>query len=81
MSRSLWKPDFLHTQYSDQLGRDEIYLVNRSTRLTTEMVGQRIQVYNGIRFFPLQVNSDMVGHLVGEFAPTRKRSVSKKVKK
>lgn len=81
MSRSIWKPDFLHTQYADQLGRDEIYLVNRSTRLTTEMVGQRIQVYNGIRFFPLQVNSDMVGHLVGEFAPTRKRSTAKKVKK
>jgi small subunit ribosomal protein S19 len=45
------------------------------------MVGQRIQVYNGMRFLPLQVNPDMVGHLVGEFAPTRKRPASKKVKK
>jgi ribosomal protein S19 len=81
MSRSIWKPDFLHNQYSEQQGHDEIYLVNRATRLTEEMVGQRIQVYNGIRFLPLQVNTDMVGHLVGEFAPTRKRSASKKAKK
>jgi len=81
MSRSIWKPDFLHTQYIDQAGQEEIFLVNRATRLTLEMVGQRIQVYNGMRFFPLRVSSDMVGHLVGEFAPTRKRSVNKKGKK
>jgi len=81
MSRSIWKPDFLHSQYSDQVGRAEIYMVNRATRLTSEMVGQKIFIYNGMRFLPLQVNSDMVGQLVGEFAPTRKRMISKKGKK
>lgn len=81
MSRSIWKPDFLHEQYSSQLGNQEIYLINRATRLTAEMVGQRLFVYNGVRFFALQVNSDMVGHLAGEFAVTRKRLTVKKGKK
>jgi small subunit ribosomal protein S19 len=45
------------------------------------MVGMRIQVYNGNRFFTLLVDADMLGHYVGEFAPTRKKLVAKKKNK
>jgi ribosomal protein S19 len=45
------------------------------------MVGLKLQVYNGIRFFPLNVTNDMLGHRVGEFAPTRKKPIPKKKKK
>jgi small subunit ribosomal protein S19 len=56
----------------------EIILYNRSTVLTRQMLGLKLQVYNGIRFFPLNVNSDVIGHRVGEFAPTRKKPIFKK---
>ena len=42
------------------------------------MIGLRLQIPNGQRFFPLEVTIDRVGHCVGEFAPTRKRPVPPK---
>jgi small subunit ribosomal protein S19 len=35
------------------------------------MIGLTIQVYNGKIFVPVFVNENMVGHKLGEFAPTR----------
>jgi small subunit ribosomal protein S19 len=35
------------------------------------MVGYTIAVHNGRRFIPVYVNENMVGHKLGEFAPTR----------
>jgi ribosomal protein S19 len=43
-------------------------------------MNQRFQVYNGNRWFLLELKPERVGHLVGEFAPTRKRPVIKKKK-
>ncbi|RZJ55654.1 MAG: 30S ribosomal protein S19 [Flavobacterium sp.] len=60
---------------------EDIVLFNRATVLTKQMVGLKLQVYNGIRFFPLNVTNDMLGHRVGEFAPTRKKPIPKKKKK
>lgn len=96
MSRSIWKPSFLHRQAFESVivetpsvgkvtnnpksssAASEIVLFNRSTYITSSRVGARFQVYNGVRFFPLEITSERVGHLVGEFAPTRKRPVPKK---
>jgi small subunit ribosomal protein S19 len=36
-----------------------------------DMVGYTIAVHNGRRFMPVYVNENMVGHKLGEFAPTR----------
>jgi small subunit ribosomal protein S19 len=36
-----------------------------------EMVGLTIAVYNGKQHVPVYINEDMVGHKLGEFAPTR----------
>jgi ribosomal protein S19 len=60
---------------------DEIIVYSRSTVIRQKMVGLKIQVYNGIRFFLTELNSEMVGHCVGEFAPTRKKPIPKKKKK
>jgi small subunit ribosomal protein S19 len=35
------------------------------------MVGYTIAIHNGRRFIPVSVNENMVGHKLGEFAPTR----------
>ena len=36
-----------------------------------QFVGLTFSVYNGHKFIPVSVNEDMVGHKLGEFAPTR----------
>jgi ribosomal protein S19 len=45
------------------------------------MLGIRISVYNGVRFFSFTVDGEKLGHRVGEFAPTRKKPIPKKKKK
>ena len=40
-----------------------------------EMVGKIIKIHNGKEFVPVGIQDEMIGHLLGEFAPTR-RSVS-----
>lgn len=85
MSRSSWKPLYIHNDFIEQKKvnkeHEDIVLFNRATVLTKQMVGLKLQVYNGIRFFPLNVTNDMLGHRVGEFAPTRKKPIPKKKKK
>jgi len=44
------------------------------------MVGMSINIYNGCRFFNVVVSTDMLGHRLGEFAPTRKKPIAKKDK-
>jgi ribosomal protein S19 len=44
------------------------------------MIGLKLDIYNGIKFFQIIVSNDMIGHSVGEFAPTRKKPVQKKKK-
>lgn len=45
---------------------------SRSTTILPEFVEHTISVYNGQRFIPVFVKSEMVGHKLGEFSPTRK---------
>lgn len=44
---------------------------DRSSMILPEMVGCTIAVHNGKDFIPVFVTEDMVGHKLGEFAPTR----------
>ena len=43
----------------------------RSSQITPEFVGKYFQVHNGRTFIEVFVTEDMVGHRLGEFAPTR----------
>jgi len=44
---------------------------SRRSTLTPAMVGMTIAVHNGHKFVPVYVTENMVGHKLGEFAPTR----------
>ncbi len=44
---------------------------SRRSTIVPEMVGQTIGVYNGKQHVPVFVQENMVGHKLGEFAPTR----------
>src|SRR5207245_3674661 len=44
---------------------------SRRSTVTPEMVGHTIAVHNGRKFIPVYVTENMVGHKLGEFAPTR----------
>ena len=44
---------------------------SRRSTITPDFVGVTLSVYNGKKFIPVYVTENMVGHKVGEFAPTR----------
>lgn len=44
---------------------------SRASMIVPDMVGQTIAVHNGKTFVPVFVTENMVGHKLGEFAPTR----------
>ncbi len=44
---------------------------SRTSTIFPEMVGHTIAVHNGRKFIPVYVTENMVGHKLGEFAPTR----------
>jgi len=44
---------------------------SRRSTVVPEMVGHTIAVHNGRKFIPVYVTENMVGHKLGEFAPTR----------
>jgi small subunit ribosomal protein S19 len=44
---------------------------SRRSTITPEFVGHTLAVHNGMKFVPVYVTENMVGHKLGEFAPTR----------
>ncbi|MEF8793499.1 30S ribosomal protein S19 [Thiohalorhabdus sp.] len=44
---------------------------SRRSTITPEMIGLTIAVHNGRQHVPVAINENMVGHKLGEFAPTR----------
>jgi small subunit ribosomal protein S19 len=44
---------------------------SRRSMITPEMVGHTLAVHNGKKFIPVYITENMVGHKLGEFAPTR----------
>ena len=55
----------------DKGGEAVIKTWSRRSTITPDMVGLTIAVHNGRKFIPVYVNENMVGHKLGEFAPTR----------
>ena len=79
MSRSLKKGPFIDNHLAKKVAgmndRNEKKVINTWSRRSTiipEMVGHTIAVHNGRKFIPVFVSENMVGHKLGEFAPTRK---------
>ncbi|MDX1631168.1 MAG: 30S ribosomal protein S19 [Thermoanaerobaculia bacterium] len=44
---------------------------SRRSTITPEMVGHTLAVHNGMKFIPVYISENMVGHKLGEFAMTR----------
>jgi len=51
--------------------REVIRTWSRSSTVFPQMVGHTIAVYDGRRHIPIYITENMVGHKLGEFAPTR----------
>jgi small subunit ribosomal protein S19 len=78
MSRSLKKGPFVDTpllEKIEQMNRaNEKKVIKTWSRRSTvipEFVGHTLAVHNGKKFIPVYVTENMVGHKLGEFAPTR----------
>ncbi len=78
MSRSLKKAPFvkekLYTRVcamNDKGEKKVLKTWSRSSTIFPEFVGHTIAVYDGRKHVPVYVTEDMVGHKLGEFAPTR----------
>ncbi|MCX7954967.1 MAG: 30S ribosomal protein S19 [Bacteroidales bacterium] len=78
MSRSLKKGPYVYYKLMrkvikmQQSGKkEEIITWSRASMITPEFVGLTIKVHNGRRFIPVYITENMVGHRLGEFAPTR----------
>ena len=78
MARSLKKGPFIdeHLQKKvDNMNRERdkkvIKTWSRRSTVVPEMVGHTLAVHNGKKFIPVYVTENMVGHKLGEFAPTR----------
>ena len=78
MSRSLKKGPFVDTALLEKLEslnraneKKIIKTWSRRSTVTPEMVGHTMAVHNGKKFIPVYVTESMVGHKLGEFAPTR----------
>ena len=77
MSRSLKKGPFVDAKLQKKIealdlnDRTVIKTWARASTITPEMVGRTVAVYNGRVHVPVLISENMVGHKLGEFAPTR----------
>src|SRR5437868_3584768 len=78
MGRSLKKGPFVDTHLLEKVEvmnrtneKKVIKTWSRRSTVVPEMVGHTLAVHNGKKFIPVYVTENMVGHKLGEFAPTR----------
>ena len=78
MTRSLKKGPFVDARLQAKIeamaksGQKKVIKTwSRASTITPEFVGHTLAVHNGNKFIPVYVHESMVGHKLGEFAPTR----------
>ena len=78
MARSVWKGPFVDgyllkkAEETRASGRNDVIKIwSRRSTILPQFVGLTFNVYNGHKFIPVSVSEEMVGHKLGEFAPTR----------
>jgi small subunit ribosomal protein S19 len=78
MSRSLKKGPFIDFKLekrvldmNDARKKSVIKTWSRRSIISPDFVGHTIAVHNGNKFIPVYITENMVGHKLGEFAPTR----------
>jgi small subunit ribosomal protein S19 len=78
MARSIKKGPFIDLALLDKIemmnSRNEKRVVKtwaRASTISPDFVGHTVAVHNGNKFIPVYITENMVGHKLGEFAPTR----------
>ena len=78
MSRSLKKGPYLQYKLEkkvllaqEQNNKNTIKTWSRASMISPDFVGLTIAVHNGNKHIPVYITENMVGHKLGEFAPTR----------
>ena len=78
MSRSLKKGPYISVKLEKNVSAMEesgkksvIKTWSRASMISPDFVGHTFAVHNGNKFIPVYVTENMVGHKLGEFAPTR----------
>ncbi|NOX47561.1 MAG: 30S ribosomal protein S19 [Chlorobi bacterium] len=78
MSRSLKKGPYIHYKLEQRVLQNQeakkktvIKTWSRASMISPDFVGQTIAVHNGNKFIPVYITENLVGHKLGEFAPTR----------
>jgi small subunit ribosomal protein S19 len=78
LSRSVKKGPFIEERLLERIvdmnkaGEKKVIKTwSRSSTIFPQMVGHTIAVYDGRKHVPVYVTEDMIGHKLGEFAPTR----------
>jgi len=78
MSRSIKKGPFIDIHLSKKVeamndsGRKTVIKTwSRRSVISPDFVGHTLAVHNGNKFIPVYITENMVGHKLGEFAPTR----------
>ena len=78
MSRSLKKGPYISVNLEKKVDamnesgkKSVIKTWSRASMIAPEFVGHTFAVHNGNKFIPVYVTENMVGHKLGEFAPTR----------
>ena len=78
MARAVWKGPFVEEslikkvdKVKTETNKKPIKTWSRKSTIIPDFVGISFLIYNGKKFIPITVSEDMVGHKLGEFAPTR----------
>ena len=78
MTRSVWKGPFVEAslikkveKLKKETVKKPIKTWSRKSTIIPDFVGVSFLIYNGKKFIPITISEDMVGHKLGEFAPTR----------
>jgi len=78
VARSIKKGPYIEAKLAEKVRRAEaagdravIKTWSRRSTITPELIGHTFAVHNGKKFIPVFVTENMVGHKLGEFAPTR----------
>ena len=78
MARSISKGPFIDThlrkkvdELNKKFDKQVLKTWSRRSTVTPDMVGHTLAVHNGKKFMPVYLTENMVGHKLGEFAPTR----------
>ena len=78
MSRSLKKGPYINIKLEKKVltnveSKKKVVIKtwSRGSMISPDFVGQTVAVHNGNKFIPIYITENMVGHKLGEFAPTR----------